>query len=178
MVLPFGAMFQPEKMVTLEGTVKEFEYTNPHSWLYVVVRDDKRHDTVWGIAAEGPRALMRAGTRCVAARRPRHGADPSVARRPCGRRLGYGDQIATPPCSIHGGARSRRRRLRTDVTGERGFCARHGSCRGARQARLSFPTRGKRGEGCRHGAKGMRPCPPLCPGMIADVNIADGFGRA
>jgi hypothetical protein len=53
MALPFGAMFQPEKMVTLEGTVKEFEYPNPHSWLYVVVRDDKRHDTVWGIEAQG-----------------------------------------------------------------------------------------------------------------------------
>src|SRR6266481_5710767 len=33
-----GAMFEPEKVVTLEGTVKEFEYTNPHSWLYVTVR--------------------------------------------------------------------------------------------------------------------------------------------
>ena len=36
-----GAMFEPEKVVTLEGTVKEFEYTNPHSWLYVTVRDDE-----------------------------------------------------------------------------------------------------------------------------------------
>jgi hypothetical protein len=56
-----GAMFEPEKVVTLEGTVKEFEYTNPHSWLYVVVRDDKGGETLWGIEAEGPSALMRAG---------------------------------------------------------------------------------------------------------------------
>jgi hypothetical protein len=137
MVLPSGAVFEPEKMVTLEGTVKEFEYTGPHSWLYVVVRDDKRSDTVWGIEAEGPSALMRAGVRCAAARRPRHGADPSIGRRPCGRRPGYGDQIATAPCSIHGRSR---RRLRTDVTRERGFCA-----RSARRER-------------------MRVCPPLVSG--------------
>jgi len=63
-----GAMFEPEKVVTLEGTVKEFEYTNPHSWLYVVVRDDKGSETLWGIEAEGPSALMRAGIKSNALR--------------------------------------------------------------------------------------------------------------
>ena len=28
-----GAMFEPEKTITIKGVVKEFEYTNPHSWL-------------------------------------------------------------------------------------------------------------------------------------------------
>jgi len=28
-------MFDITKEVTLEGTVKEFQYTNPHSWLLV-----------------------------------------------------------------------------------------------------------------------------------------------
>jgi hypothetical protein len=63
-----GAMFEPEKVVTLEGTVKEFEYTNPHSWLYIVVHDDKGGETVWGIEAEGPSALMRAGIKANALR--------------------------------------------------------------------------------------------------------------
>ena len=63
-----GAMFEPEKVVTLEGTVKEFEYTNPHSWLYVLVRDDKGSETLWGIEAEGPSALMRAGIKANALR--------------------------------------------------------------------------------------------------------------
>jgi len=63
-----GAMFEPEKVVTLEGTVKEFEYTNPHSWLYVTVRDDKGSETLWGIEAEGPSALMRAGIKANALR--------------------------------------------------------------------------------------------------------------
>jgi hypothetical protein len=58
-----AAMFDPEKVVTLSGTVKEFEYTNPHSWLYVVVRDEKGTDTLWGFEAEGPSSLMRAGIR-------------------------------------------------------------------------------------------------------------------
>jgi hypothetical protein len=58
-----AAMFEPEKVVTLNGTVKEFEYTNPHSWLYVLVRDEQGVETLWGFEAEGPSALMRAGIR-------------------------------------------------------------------------------------------------------------------
>ena len=61
-----GAMFEPEKTITLEGTVKEFEYTNPHSWLYVTVRDPQGAETVWGFESEGPSALMRAGIRANA----------------------------------------------------------------------------------------------------------------
>jgi hypothetical protein len=41
--------------------VKEFEYINPHAWLYVVVTDDNGEETLWGFEAEGPSALMRAG---------------------------------------------------------------------------------------------------------------------
>jgi hypothetical protein len=58
-----GAMFESEKTVTLKGTVKEFEYTNPHSWLWVVVTDDKGQETLWGFEAEGPSTLMRAGVK-------------------------------------------------------------------------------------------------------------------
>jgi Family of unknown function (DUF6152) len=32
------AMFDATKNVTLQGTVKNFEWTNPHMWLYVVVQ--------------------------------------------------------------------------------------------------------------------------------------------
>src|SRR3984893_10404195 len=56
-----AAMFETEKTVTVSGTVKEFEYVNPHAWLYVVVTDDKGEETLWGFEAEGPSALMRAG---------------------------------------------------------------------------------------------------------------------
>ncbi len=33
------AMFDHEKMITVSGTVKEFEWTNPHCWLHVLAVD-------------------------------------------------------------------------------------------------------------------------------------------
>jgi hypothetical protein len=33
------AMFDAQKTVTLEGTIKAFEWTNPHGWVQLVVRD-------------------------------------------------------------------------------------------------------------------------------------------
>jgi len=33
------AMFDPEKMLTQTGNVKEFEWTNPHVWLHIMVPD-------------------------------------------------------------------------------------------------------------------------------------------
>ena len=56
-----GAMFDPTKAVTLEGTVKEFQYTNPHSWLEVVVIGADGKETEWGFESEGPSTLLRAG---------------------------------------------------------------------------------------------------------------------
>jgi Family of unknown function (DUF6152) len=56
-----GAMFEPEKIITLRGTVKEFEYANPHSWLWVVVTDANGTETLWGFESEGPSTLLRAG---------------------------------------------------------------------------------------------------------------------
>ena len=56
-----GAMFDDKKTVTLTGTVKEFQYTNPHSWLLVDVKDGAGKVTTWGFEAEGPSTLTRAG---------------------------------------------------------------------------------------------------------------------
>jgi len=33
------AMFDSEKSVTMNGTVREFEWTNPHSWIHLMVQD-------------------------------------------------------------------------------------------------------------------------------------------
>lgn len=57
------AMFDSTKTVTLTGTVKEFQYTNPHSWLIVDVQNADGSVTTWGFEAEGPTTLMRAGIR-------------------------------------------------------------------------------------------------------------------
>lgn len=58
-----GAMFDDKKEVTLTGTVKEFQYTNPHSWLLVDVKGADGKVTTWGFEAEGPSTLLRAGIR-------------------------------------------------------------------------------------------------------------------
>ena len=58
-----GTMFDEEKVVTLQGVVKEFQYTNPHSWLLVDVTGQDGRVTTWGFEAEGPTTLMQAKIR-------------------------------------------------------------------------------------------------------------------
>lgn len=58
-----AAMFEPKKEVTFEGVVKEFQFTNPHSWLLVDVTNKDGSVTTWGFEAEGPTALLRNGVR-------------------------------------------------------------------------------------------------------------------
>ena len=56
-----AAMFDQSKEVTLQGVVKEFQYTNPHSWLIVSVPNATGKVTDWSFEAEGPSTLLRAG---------------------------------------------------------------------------------------------------------------------
>ncbi len=58
-----GSMFEKEKEVTMKGVVKEFQYTNPHSWLIINVTNEDGTVTTWGFEAEGPSTLLRAGIR-------------------------------------------------------------------------------------------------------------------
>jgi hypothetical protein len=58
-----GAMFEEKKTITVEGVVREFQYTNPHSWLLVDVTGKDGRVTTWGFEAEGPSTLQRAGIR-------------------------------------------------------------------------------------------------------------------
>jgi hypothetical protein len=58
-----AAMFDEKKTITVEGEVKEFQFTNPHSWLLVDVTDKDGKVTTWGFEAEGPSTLARAGIR-------------------------------------------------------------------------------------------------------------------
>ena len=50
------AMFDAEKSATLEGTVKEFQWTNPHAWILMTVGADQ-----WAIEMGGPGGLARQG---------------------------------------------------------------------------------------------------------------------
>ena len=58
-----GVMFDDQKEVTVTGVIKEFQYTNPHSWLLVDVKNEDGTVTTWGFEAEGPSTLTRAGIR-------------------------------------------------------------------------------------------------------------------
>jgi len=58
-----AVMFDDAKEITVTGTVKEFQYTNPHSWLLIDVKNDDGSVTTWGFEAEGPSTLTRAGIR-------------------------------------------------------------------------------------------------------------------
>jgi hypothetical protein len=56
------AMFDAQKTVTLQGTVKEFEWTNPHSWLRVMVNDEKTGKPVlWALELSSPARLTTMG---------------------------------------------------------------------------------------------------------------------
>lgn len=56
-----AAMFDHSKTVTLHGTVKNFQFTNPHSWLMVIVTGNDGNSVEWGFEAEGPSTLLHAG---------------------------------------------------------------------------------------------------------------------
>jgi hypothetical protein len=58
-----AVMFDDTKEVTVTGVVKDFEYTNPHSWLLVDVTNEDGTVTTWGFEAEGPSTLARSGIR-------------------------------------------------------------------------------------------------------------------
>ncbi len=41
----------------IEGTVKEIHFLNPHSWVYLEVKNDKGEAELWALEATGPRGL-------------------------------------------------------------------------------------------------------------------------
>ena len=56
------AMFDATKEVTMSGTVKEFEWTNPHSWLRVTVNDAKTgKPALWALELSSPARLTTMG---------------------------------------------------------------------------------------------------------------------
>jgi hypothetical protein len=56
-----AAMFDLEKEVKVEGTVKKFQFTNPHVWIHVSVTDENGAEMVWKVEALNPNALKRKG---------------------------------------------------------------------------------------------------------------------
>ena len=55
------AAFEAQKTVTLTGTVKEFRWQNPHTWIEVMVPNEKGQEVLWAFELTSPTYLIRAG---------------------------------------------------------------------------------------------------------------------
>ena len=55
------AMFDAQKSMTLQGTVKEFQWTNPHSWILLMVADGEAQPVQWAVELGAPAGLVRQG---------------------------------------------------------------------------------------------------------------------
>src|SRR3954452_2396422 len=55
------AMFDAEKNIEIAGTVKEFQWTNPHSCIHLTVADQGGKTTPWSVELGAPAGLARQG---------------------------------------------------------------------------------------------------------------------
>src|SRR5262249_19041563 len=58
-----GAEFDATKTVEISGTIKEFQFKNPHTWIQVMVDDGKGQQVEWSLEWGAPNALGRQGYR-------------------------------------------------------------------------------------------------------------------
>ena len=56
-----GSAFDQEHPVTLKGTVSSFEWSNPHVFIALDVKDDKGEVEQWRVEANSPNMLTRVG---------------------------------------------------------------------------------------------------------------------
>jgi hypothetical protein len=59
----FAAEFDGSKVIRLKGTLTKIEWTNPHSYFYIDVKDEDGKVVNWGCEAGAPGALSRRGFR-------------------------------------------------------------------------------------------------------------------
>ncbi|HEX4134140.1 MAG TPA: DUF6152 family protein [Bryobacteraceae bacterium] len=55
------AGFDRAKTVSITGTVKQFKWANPHSWIEMEVPDGKGGNVTWNVEMTSPAVLIRAG---------------------------------------------------------------------------------------------------------------------
>lgn len=67
-VLPLPALahhsnvaYEVNKVITITGVVREFQWVNPHTWVHVVVDDGKGGKVEWACEGRAPGVLLRAG---------------------------------------------------------------------------------------------------------------------
>lgn len=57
----FSSEFDADQPVTLQGTITQMEWINPHSWLHLEVENEDGTTTEWMIEGATPNTLLRRG---------------------------------------------------------------------------------------------------------------------
>jgi hypothetical protein len=58
-----GAGFDGTRVVEIKGTIKEFQFKNPHTWIQILVDDGGGKTTEWSLEWGSPNQLGRMGYR-------------------------------------------------------------------------------------------------------------------
>ena len=58
-----GVEFDSNKTIEITGTIKEFQFKNPHTWIQVLVDDGKGQQVEWSLEWGAPNSLGRQGIR-------------------------------------------------------------------------------------------------------------------
>ena len=56
-----NSAYQVDEVITLSGTVKEWRWSNPHTWLYLTVEGENGEQAEWAVEGRAPGILGRAG---------------------------------------------------------------------------------------------------------------------
>jgi Family of unknown function (DUF6152) len=56
-----SAMFDRSETLVLSGTIKEYQFLNPHTWIEILVEDENGETVQWSIEASGRRPMVAMG---------------------------------------------------------------------------------------------------------------------
>ena len=59
----FAAAFDANALITVQGVITQAKLANPHSWIYLDVKDANGNVVPWGFEAQTPTALIRSGVK-------------------------------------------------------------------------------------------------------------------
>ena len=88
----FAAQYDSQKAVELKGVVTKVEWTNPHAWIYVDVKDAGGKVVNWHFELGAPNALL--ATRLLATGKGEVGIVVTTSRFPAGEL--YGALVPVP----------------------------------------------------------------------------------
>ena len=58
-----GAGFNADTVKEITATIKEFQFTNPHTWIQVIVTNEQGQQQEWSVEWGSPNSLARRGVR-------------------------------------------------------------------------------------------------------------------